>query len=113
MKISPNRSQLVALFTDLIVSHSTRLPPNLVLRLFFFQDGYLDTWHSLTLEPATVVPQNKGISLIARWQSDSQMTFQICIQQRRKLLLYEFVGRFELLSVRKTNPFRKFLWPVL
>lgn len=54
----------------------------------------------MTLEPATVVPQNKGISLVARCQSGNEMTFQICVQQRRKLYLYEFVGRFELLSVR-------------
>jgi len=54
----------------------------------------------MTLEPTTVVPQNKGISLIARCQSGNEMTFQICVQQRKKLFLYEFVGRFELLSVR-------------
>ena len=63
-------------------------------------DGYLDTWHSLTLEPATVVPQNKGITLMTRCLGGSEMTFQICIQQRRKLYLYEFGGRFELMSVR-------------
>jgi hypothetical protein len=61
-------------------------------------DGYLDTWHAMTLEPATVVPQNKGISLVARCQSGNEMTFQICVQQRKKIFLFEFVGRFELLS---------------
>lgn len=66
----------------------------------FSIDGYLDTWHSMTLEPATVVPQNKGISLVARCQSGNEMTFQICVQQRKKIFLFEFVGRFELISVR-------------
>jgi len=62
-------------------------------------DGYLDVWNPISLDAAVPVPQNRGVTQFCVY-GGPELMYQIAVQQRKKVLLYEYTGKFQLIKVR-------------
>ncbi|XP_049850724.1 transforming growth factor-beta receptor-associated protein 1-like [Schistocerca gregaria] len=78
--------------------------------LFSICGRCLNTWNSLSLEPTVSAPKCKNVSKICIY-SGEDMTYRICIQRERRLLLYEYVGKFNLLKeIPLLSPVLEIAW---
>jgi len=64
-----------------------------LMRLITICDGFVDVFNLYSLEPAGILPQNKGVSLFC--YEKKVPVFRFLVQVKKKLFLYEFVGVFQ------------------